>query len=123
MIDLSDGLAGDLRHLMRASGTGAELLAEAIPISPEAQREGGESASPRGEARSPLTAALTDGEDFELLFAVGGEMAAPLQNAWRERFPHLRLSRIGKLTAQGGLRLCDRFGARLLEAHGYTHFA
>jgi thiamine-monophosphate kinase len=65
MIDLSDGLAGDLRHILEESGgLGAILDAEAIPIHPDAR------AMSRLDNRSPLDHALGDGEDFELCFTV-----------------------------------------------------
>src|SRR5205085_4213537 len=60
MLDVSDGLAGDLRHILKASRVGAELLATAIPISPQARR----AAKTEGATKPPLLAALTDGEDF-----------------------------------------------------------
>lgn len=119
MIDLSDGLAGDLRHLLESSRVGAELLAAAIPISREAKR----AARERPDAKSALSAALTDGEDFELLFSVSSRDAVPLLDAWRERFPDLRLACIGKILAERGVRLRDERGVRPLEAHGYIHFA
>ena len=84
MIDLSDGLAGDLRHILRQSGVGAELLARAIPIS-RAARLQARAAKP---AKPPLLAALSDGEDFELLFAVPAGQASPLLDGWKERFPN-----------------------------------
>lgn len=119
MIDLSDGLAGDLRHVLNASQVGADLLTRAIPISRAARkRAGAESA-----AQSPLLAALTDGEDFELLFTVASRDAVRLSDAWRQQFPEVRLSCIGKVTAERGLRLRDRTGTQPLEAHGYVHFA
>jgi len=119
MLDLSDGLAGDLRHLLKASGVGAELLATAVPISRAARV-----AARAGTAAKPaLVAALTDGEDFELLFTLPSAKAVPLLDAWKERFPELRLSCIGKITAQEGILLRDRRGARPLTAHGYTHFS
>lgn len=119
MIDLSDGLAGDLRHLLRASGAGAELLASAVPISREArQRTASESAK-----KTPLLAALTDGEDFELLFTVAAADAVRLLDAWKAQFPGVRLSCIGKIVAGSGVRLRDKDGVRELEAHGYAHFA
>jgi thiamine-monophosphate kinase len=117
MIDLSDGLAGDLRHLMQRGNVGAELLARAIPISRAARRCAGT------ERKTLLLAALTDGEDYELLFAASARDAVPLSDAWRKQFPKLRLSCIGKITAAPGLALRDANGVRTLEAHGYVHFS
>lgn len=118
MIDLSDGLAGDVRHLLRESGVGAELLDRAIPVSLEARRterqQGGKTA---------LASALTDGEDFELLFCVPPGRAVALKDAWREAFPSIRLSCIGKITEARGLRICIRGELRAVLEHGYTHFA
>jgi thiamine-monophosphate kinase len=119
MMDISDGLAGDLRHLLRSSGVGAELLERAIPISRAARLL----ARAESSAKPPLLAALTDGEDFELLFAAPGKCAVPLLDAWNKQFPALRLSCIGKITAARGLKLRDKTGIRSLEAHGYVHFA
>lgn len=119
MIDLSDGLASDLRHILKASGVGAELLASAIPISREAKL----AARAETSAKPPLLAALTDGEDFELLFTIASRHAVPLVDAWKKHFPDLPLSCIGKITAEPGLRLRDQRGVRPLNVHGYTHFA
>ncbi|HWD17732.1 MAG TPA: thiamine-phosphate kinase [Verrucomicrobiae bacterium] len=119
MIDLSDGLAGDLRHVLRGSGVGAEILANAVPISREARLQ----AKAESAAKTPLLAALTDGEDFELLFAVRSGDAVPVLDQWRAQFPGVRLSCIGKITAQAGLKIRDKDGVRALEAHGYVHFA
>jgi thiamine-monophosphate kinase len=119
MIDLSDGLAGDLRHILKASRVGAELLAEAIPISRAARL----AAKAESSAKPPLLAALTDGEDFELLFTVSSKDAVPLLDAWRLAFPSLPLSCIGKITAAEGIHIRDKQGVRPLTAHGYTHFS
>jgi len=119
LIDLSDGLASDLRHVLKASGVGADLLSSAIPISREAKL----AARAESSAKPPLLAALTDGEDFELLFTLPGRQAVPLVDAWKKQFPDLPLSCIGKITAEPGLRLRDKRGVRPLEVHGYTHFA
>ena len=119
MIDLSDGLAGDLRHILDSSRSGAELLASAIPISRAAKA----AARSRPGAKPPLLAALTDGEDFELLFAVANRDGAPLLEAWRKQFPDLRLSCVGKVTDTGLLKLRDARGVHTLQAHGYVHFA
>jgi thiamine-monophosphate kinase len=119
MIDLSDGLAGDLRHILRRSDVGAELLARAIPISRAARLQ----ARAESPAKPALLAALTDGEDFELLFAAPGNQAVPLLDGWKKQFPALRLSCIGRITAAPGLKLRDKTGIRSLEAHGYVHFA
>jgi thiamine-monophosphate kinase len=119
MMDVSDGLAGDLRHLLKRSGVGAEVLGRAVPISRIAQLQ----ARAESSAKTPLLAALTDGEDFELLFTVAGKDAVPLLDAWKKQFPKVRLSCIGKITSAPGLKLRDKTGVRSLEAHGYIHFA
>ncbi len=118
MMDISDGLAGDLRHILKASGVGAELLSDAIPVSRAAKLE----ARAEPSAKSPLASALTDGEDFELLFTLASHDAVPLLDAWKERFPELRLSCIGKITAKKGLTIRDKKGLRPLTLHGYVHF-
>jgi thiamine-monophosphate kinase len=119
MIDLSDGLAGDLPHLLKAGGVGAELLASAIPISREARR----TAKASTAAKPALLAALTDGEDFELLFTAASRDAVPLLDSWKERFPQTALSCIGKITSGKGIMIRDKQGLTPLKAHGYEHFA
>jgi len=119
MIDLSDGLAGDLRHILRRSNVGAEVLARAIPISRAARLQ----AKAESSAKTPLLAALSDGEDFELLFTVASRDAIPLLDAWKKQFPKVRLSCIGRITSAPGLKLRDKTGVHSLEAHGYVHFA
>lgn len=119
MIDVSDGLAGDLRHILKASRVGAELLASAIPISRSARL----ASKAESSAKTPLLAALTDGEDFELLFTVAGRDAVPLVDAWKAQFPRLKLSCIGKITGAEGITIRDKEGVRPLTAHGYVHFA
>jgi thiamine-monophosphate kinase len=132
MIDLSDGLAGDLRHILKASRVGAELLATAIPISRAARsrRRDETTDNPGSGARQtelskpPLLAALTDGEDFELLFTVASKDAVRLLDLWRKQFPKLPLACIGKITPnEGVISIRDKDGVRPLTAHGFAHFA
>lgn len=119
MLDVSDGLAGDLRHVLDASKVGAELLKSAVPISRAAKEiaKGGDAAKPA------FAAALTDGEDFELLFTVASKTAVPLLDAWKKTFPRLKLSCIGKIVAGEGITLRDQRGVQPLRAHGYVHFS
>jgi thiamine-monophosphate kinase len=111
MIDLSDGLAGDLPHILRASNVGAELLAASIPVRKQ-----------RYENKTPLMAALSDGEDFELLFTLPSAQAVPLIDAWKKQFSKLRLSCIGRITAEPGLRIRNHRSIEPLNATGYVHF-
>ena len=119
MIDVSDGLASDLRHLMEAAGLGAELNKGSIPISRAARLQARQGSG----AKPPLLAALTDGEDFELLFTVASRDAVPLLDAWKAAFPSVPLTCIGRMTAAPGLRLRDQHGAQLFTGHGYVHFS
>jgi thiamine-monophosphate kinase len=118
MIDLSDGLAGDLNHILKASEVGAELLSSAIPISRSAKLKIREESS----SKPPLLAALTDGEDYELLFTVAAADAVPLLDRWKQIFPQTKLSCIGRITPEKGLRLRNKDGVREMGLHGYTHF-
>lgn len=115
MIDISDGLVNDLRHILDRSGVGAELLAKSIPISRAAKL--------RKAQKLPMEAALGDGEDFELLFTVPPGLAVALLDGWKAQFPKLRLSCIGKITKTSGVSLRDASGVHSLKSNGYVHFA
>jgi len=119
MIDLSDGLAGDLRHILNANKTGAEILKSAVPISRAAKLAAKKSSA----AKSAFAAALTDGEDFELLFTASSKDAVKLLDAWKNKFPKLKLRCIGKIVAGDGILIRDKSGSHKLNAHGYVHFA
>ena len=55
--------------------------------------------------------------------AVAGADAVNLLDAWKKRFPKLKLSCIGKITAGEGVTIRDQTGVQPLTAHGYVHFA
>lgn len=119
LMDLSDGLAGDLGHIASASGVGAELLKSSLPVSRVAKLR-----ARAGDAAKPAAlAALTDGEDFELLFTLSSKEAVKLLDAWKTRFPETRLTCIGKIVQGEGILLRDKMGAHKLNAHGYVHFS
>ena len=103
MMDVSDGLATDLRHICAQSGVGAELDAELIP------------------KNGTLAQALFDGEDFELLFTARDADFS----GWETRFCSEPPRRIGCITdccEQLRLRLVD--GAlRVLEGKAFEHFS
>jgi thiamine-monophosphate kinase len=113
VIDVSDGLTRDLAHVLAESGDlGAELAARAIPVSRAARRLGGYA----------LEHALTDGEDYELLFTVRPARAAALRRLWPFR---TRLTEIGEVRRRGaGLRLRTAAGWLCrLEPAGWEHLA
>ena len=98
MMDLSDGLGADLPRLARASGVGFEVQEEALP------RHRGAS----------VASAISDGEDYELLFAASPEITPALLRRWRKQWP-LELTRIGRLT--------NKKNASAPLPPGYVHFA
>ena len=106
MMDISDGLATDLRHILKQSGVGAVLESEKIP------------------GVGSLDQALYDGEDFELLFTVFPQKAETLQLKWLEKFG-TELSRIGRITdREGQLQLQQGDGAlQSLERKAFEHFS
>ncbi len=89
MIDLSDGLGSDVRHLLRAGNCGCVLFSDRIPIAT--------AALVTHDERTPLERALFDGEDFELLFAVAPDDAERLLAQGE-----IPLHRIGEITSTPG---------------------
>ncbi len=115
MIDISDGLASDLRHLTTLSGVGCDLELAAIPISEAATKMDG--------SQSPLEHALNDGEDFELLFTLPGADTAKFTSAWKTAF-NLPCTEIGHMTdSPKKIRCMESDGsAQPLTKTGYNHF-
>jgi thiamine-monophosphate kinase len=113
-VDLSDGLSDAVRRLAESSGVGVAIDTDAIPIEPEAARWFGE----RGT--EPVTAAITGGDDYELLFTVRprqrGRLAAAKQHG------RARLTRIGVCTTERALVLRRAAGAESPIPGGYSHF-
>ena len=118
MIDLSDGLAGDLGHLLNEANTGAELLESALPIRREARLRAVESEA----AKPPLLAALTDGEDYELCFTLGQGQAVALLDQFRQEFPGTLLGCIGKIVEPLGLKIRQKTGIMEIATRGHVHF-
>jgi thiamine-monophosphate kinase len=109
-IDVSDGLSRDLAHVLAESGgLGAELEAGSIPVAAAARRMKGD----------PLKHALSDGEDYELLFTVRRRCAAALVKRWRFR---TGLSEIGTVLARGkGMWILTGSRRRRLKPAGWEH--
>lgn len=99
MMDLSDGLGADLPRLARASKVGFKLDTENLPLT--------------GGAK--INDAISEGEDYELLFAISPRDRNRLEREWKKRFPRLPLTRIGSLSQ---LSTKDN----QLLPRGYVHF-
>ncbi len=104
MMDISDGLATDMRHMLEQSGVGAVLGQRQL------------------EAVGGPESALFDGEDFELLFTVPERHAGALQSAWNSRFPE-PLFTLGSMVAEPGVLMIEAEGQRqVLTGRAYMHF-
>ena len=114
-IDLSDGLAGDLRRLCTESRVGAVVDLQRLPVSRSLQ------AYSRVRRKDPLHYAVTGGEDYELLFTVPVKKVAQVERLIRRGL--LCATAIGRITpARQGLRVMSVDGkSRALQAHGYEH--
>jgi len=103
MIDTSDGLSTDLRHICDESRVGAAVEAAALP-------------TPRG--KDALQLALHGGEDYELLFT------APPKKKIRAKIAGVPITRIGTITRDKQITLRTPDGkSASLEPHGWQHFA
>ena len=108
MIDISDGLSSDLNRVCRSSQVGAIVDAERIPVSEEAKKN-----------ENPLSSALNDGEDFELLFTVSEEGCQRLLRRWSGP---IAITRIGTITDTGKMQIRMLDGQISdLQPEGYDH--
>jgi thiamine-monophosphate kinase len=111
-IDISDGLSGDLGHILAASGVGATLNVDALPIGPTLAR------MPREQQRA---FALAGGDDYELCFTAPPEMREAVLQAGHSA--GVEVTRVGQIESGAGLRLTDSSGARLdLHPASFDHF-
>ncbi|MFN2541857.1 MAG: thiamine-monophosphate kinase [Chthoniobacterales bacterium] len=99
MIDLSDGLGADLPRLARASKVAFKIDIDRLPVTPGCK----------------IDNAISDGEDYELLFAISPRDRERLEKKWRKKFPRVPLTRIGSLNRQSAVS-----NQRLKS--GYLHF-
>jgi thiamine-monophosphate kinase len=111
MMDVSDGLLLDLSRLCEASGCGAEIDLDSLPLS-------GAFVAERGHSRDSRLFAATGGDDYALLAALPAK-ADPKKLALPR---HPLLARIGTLIPGGGLRVSDRGGDVPVPGKlGYEH--
>ena len=99
MMDLSDGLGIDLSRLAAASKVGFAIEMENLPLAHSARIED----------------AISEGEDYELLFAISSPQRKRLQSAWHKKFPKVPLTRIGRFSQRST-------GNSQLLRGGYVHF-
>jgi len=114
MMDISDGLVADLGHICEVSGVGAVVHAADVPLSPPARA---------AMAADPklIAAALTAGDDYELLFTAPPEVEGRVAALGTEL--GVPVTRIGRIEAGTGVRVLDAQGAAIpLAGAGYRHF-
>ena len=106
MMDLSDGLASDLCHILKLSHCGAEVDVESIPA------VGGD-----------VESAGCGGEDYKLLFTVAGSAAEQLQRDFREHFG-AEIYAVGRITASSEAEICWMENGRKItpQWRGFSHF-
>ncbi len=110
MMDISDGLSSDLNRICRQSKVGAIVEAQKIPISQAARRN-----------KDPLSSALNDGEDFELLFTLAEKEYEKLVEQWKDPLP---ITKVGVITGSHRMQIKAADGQTSdLAVKGYNHLA
>lgn len=103
MMDLSDGIASDIRHIMELSDVGADIELSAIPTDYD------------------IRYATTGGEDFELLLTLDSECFDAVATALHAA-TGTTLTAVGRITNSGELRWLQDGTPQELELKGFTHF-
>ncbi len=108
MMDLSDGLSSDLNRICSQSKVGAVIEAKSIPMSDDAKK-----------SNDPLSSALNDGEDFELLFTLSENSCTKLLKNWNDP---VAITRIGTITDTNKMQI-KMLDAKIvdLKPSGYDH--
>jgi len=116
-IDISDGLLGDVSHVLRRSGVGAEVEADCAPRLLAALQQGLVADTVRLQ-----DLVFAGGDDYELAFTAPAQQRAAVEAAAAQA--QVRATRIGRITTEPGLRLHDAQG-RAVEQRwaGFDHFA
>ena len=114
MIDISDGLTADLNHILEESRVGAILYEDQIPVSEAAVKMAEKSEN------TPLYHALSDGEDYELLFTLSKGQAKKAMAS--HFFDRGMISCIGEITRDRGIQMKFLDGkTRRIKPQGYEH--
>ena len=103
-IDISDGLAGDLRKLLEASGTGGEIYLECLPLSKALRQQ--------GSIEDQRQMALCGGDDYELCFTADPDAVTAITG----------ITRIGRITESGPLKFLLNGDVVEINDSGYRHF-
>lgn len=112
-IDISDGLAADLQHILTASKVGASLNVDQLPLSAALKNN--------VSIEQAYQLALNSGDDYELCFTVAAEKAELLKTAFAKL--NCEYTCIGKVEQQVGLRLQYADGRKYeIKVQGYQHF-
>lgn len=115
MIDISDGLAGDLKHICDESNVGAEILEKNIPLPGKIEK--------LSISKSKLDLALHGGEDYELLFTMRSDTPSQTIEKIAAR-TRIKISEIGKIISkEEGFNIINEENQRLqLQPKGWDHF-
>ena len=120
-IDVSDGLLGDLRHILRASKTGA-TLDTSIAINLIAESRGTTWVGAGIDTEKQMAFTLAGGDDYELAFTAPASARDAVQAAAHQA--QTPVTRLGRIDADPGLRLLDAGGALIERRYAsFDHFA
>jgi len=109
-IDLSDGLQGDLQHILAASEVGAIIERDNLPVNHWIRQQ------------DVYQYALTGGDDYEICCTLAASRLKEVET-WNQANPHCQLSIIGEITESGFYLRQDEALIDLSGSRGYQHFA